>query len=74
MSDVLKAKRIHSAKLKGLACITLQSFHGGRVVKAMDFESEGVCLHVRFPARAIFFFMMMMMMERRAAVQASVKR
>ena len=42
----------------------------------MDFESEGVCVLVRFPARAIFFFffMMTMMLERRAAAQASAKR
>ena len=44
--------------------------------KAIDFESEKVCVHVRFPEWAIFFFMMMMMMmlERRAAAQASAKR
>ena len=33
----------------------LAGFPRGRVVKAMDFESEGVCVHVRFPARTIFF-------------------
>ena len=46
------------------------------VIKAMDIESEGVCVHVRFPAWAIFFlifFFMMMMVEQRAAAQASAK-
>ena len=43
------------------------------MVKAMDFESEGACVHVRFPAWAFFSFMMMML-ERRAAAQASAKR
>ena len=44
--------------------------------KAMDFETEGICVHVRSPAWAIFFsfFFMMMMVERRAAAQASAKR
>ena len=42
----------------------------------MDFESEGVCVYVRFPARAIFFYIcfMMMMVEGRTAAQASAKR
>ena len=41
----------------------------------MDFESEGVCVHVRFSAGAIFYiFFMMMMVERRAAAQVSAKR
>ena len=41
----------------------------------MDLESEGVCVHVRFPTREIFFFfLMMMMMERRAVAQANAKR
>ena len=42
--------------------------------KAMDFKSERVCVHVRFPEWAIFFFYMMMMVERRVAAQASAKR
>ena len=46
------------------------------MVKAMDFESEGVCVHVRFPARAIsffylLFFFMMMIVERRAGMSAA---
>ena len=44
------------------------------MVKAMDFESEGICVRVRYPARANFFFFMMMMVEQRAAAQASTKR
>ena len=42
------------------------------MVKAMDFESEGVCVHVQNPAEAIFFSMMMMMKRRRQARSASV--
>ena len=46
--------------------------------KALDFESEGDCVHVRIPAWATsffnLFFFMMMMVERRAAAQASAKR
>ena len=48
------------------------------MVRAMDFESEVVYVHVRFTARAIFFFffflLMMMVVERRTAAQASAKR
>ena len=45
------------------------------MVRAMDFESEVVYVHVRFTARAIFFFLLMMMVvERRTAAQASAKR
>ena len=47
------------------------------MVKAMDFETEVDCVHVRFLERAIFLFflfLMMMMVERRAAAQASAKR
>ena len=45
------------------------------MVKAMDYEYERVCVHVRFPAWAIFFFFyMMMMVEQRAAAQASANR
>ena len=46
------------------------------MVKAMDFESIWVYVHIRFPARAIKknIFFMMMMVERRAAAQASAKR
>ena len=76
MSDVPKAKHIHLAKLKGLTCISLQSFHSGRVVKAMDFESEGsTCMFDSRNGRFIyFFFFMMIVVERRAAAQASAKR
>ena len=42
--------------------------------KAMDYESEEVCVHVQIPAQAIFYFFMMMMVERRAAAQARAKR
>ena len=49
------------------------------MVKALAYESEEDCVHVRIPAWAIFFFFfflffMMMMVERRAAAQASAKR
>ena len=40
LSHVPKAKHIHSAKIKGLACISLQSFPGSRVVKVLDCRSD----------------------------------
>ena len=44
------------------------------MVKAMDFESEGDCVHVRFPAQAIFKKKKKFYDDGGGALQASAKR
>ena len=56
LSHVPKSKHIHSAKIKGLVCISLQSFPGGRVVKALDCRSDEDVRAGLIPVTGSFFF------------------
>ena len=69
LSHVPKEKHIHSAKQKGLVCISSQSFPDGRVVKALECRSGEVSA-CRFKSRHGRFFLWWWWS---ASVEASMK-